>query len=202
MQIDRSKFLLLTTAISASVALAGFVGASGCSTSSTATDGGTTDASSSTTDGSSTDGSTTDAADGGEAGACLDDIVGSPTCEASGAVIGSTCQTKCTAAEFNFAAGVAAEIAPCILAIPSCDATPAAVTACIEAAIPKACPGVNASACTSMAATCSDGDATFLTKCNAIVPALRTGGLVAFETCVTEGGCATPIDTCIANLKN
>lgn len=210
MHIDRTKFLLLTTTLSAGVALvASVVGGAGCS-STNATDAGGTDANTSVPDsGGELDSSTSDgAADGGDAGACLGDL-GSPTCElgADAGDGGVVCQTSCVAALTNLRPAIADQAGKCLLELPTCEGGGADVDACFDKAIAKACPAADAPEyCTRLAALCNDAGAPdagaeATAKCGAIASALNSTGRIALETCVIESGCINSFDTCVAGLK-
>ncbi len=209
MQIDRSKFLLLTTTISAAL-VAGVAGGAGCSSTNATADAGAADANNSVIDsGGEVDSSTSDGAvDGGDGGACLGDI-GAPTCElgADAGDGGAACQTNCIAALTYLRPAVADQAGKCLLGLPTCEGGAADVAACFDDAIEKACPEPDAPAfCARVASNCidagaSDAGADVTSKCAAIASALSATGRSTLETCVTESGCINSFDTCVDGLK-
>ncbi len=211
MQIDRSKFLLLTTSLSAGVALvASVAGGAGCSSTNATADAGATDATTGVPDsGGELDSSTSDgAADGGDGGACLGDV-GSPTCElgADAGDGGPVCQMSCVAALTNLRPAIADQAGKCLLDLPTCEGGGADVEACFSQAIAKACPAADAPAfCDRLASICidagaPDAGAEATSKCGAIASALNATGRSTLETCVIESGCFNTFDTCVAQLK-
>ena len=207
MKIDRSKFLLLTTTISAAL-VAGVAGSAGCSSTNATNDAGGVDANTTADSGGEVDSGTSDGAvDGGDAGACLGDI-GSPTCElgADAGDGGLVCQTSCVAALTNLRSAVADQAGKCLLGLPTCEGGGAEVAACFEDAIKKACPDPDAPAfCARVAANCNDAGAAdagaaVTSKCAAIASALNATGRSTLETCVTESGCINSFDTCVDGL--
>lgn len=214
MKVDRTKFLLLTGALSAATAV-GAATQSGCTTTSATTDGGTTRATDSGTD------STTE---GGDGGACLGDTVteggdaGPLDCSKS------TCPTDCTNVQNAYKPGVAQAAVQCILALPTCESGSAALTSCATDALDNACDDATADAlCTKLVAGCTSGggdagdaggDAStsdagtsstmFDQKsCVNLVRSLASDARTNFVTCVTEGAgadsgvCKTDPGTCI-----
>ncbi len=216
MQIDRSKFLLLTTTISAGVALvASVAGGAGCSSTAATADAGGTDGSTSVVDsGGETDSSTSDgSADGGDGGACLGDL-GTPSCEAlgdggadGGADSGADCQLSCVQALTNLRPAVADQAGKCLLGLPTCEGGGPDVVACFDEAVAKACPAPDAPAfCARLESLCvdagaPDAGAEASAKCGAIASALNATGRTTLESCVIESGCALSFDTCVAQLK-
>src|SRR5438552_3609612 len=119
MNVDRARFLMLTTALSAATAVAASVG--GCTvTSSDAPTPVITPGSDAATDGAGYDAYYSDSSTE-DGGACLDDTGAAPSC--TGAQLG--CDTVCNHYTGNFKTGVAREIASCIVKLPSCE-SPAA----------------------------------------------------------------------------
>lgn len=173
MNVDRTKFLLLTGAIAAATVVAA---GAGCSTvSESGNDAGNRSDTGSGTDSggdSSTDASTD--ADGGTA--CLDDTL--PSTEGGGdagvdadvdadtdaAVIGpcgapdpaNGCANIC-GGDINphFKKGVAAAIDKCLLTIPQCETASVEMEGCIEDALDQACPDTTADTfCTPLVSAC------------------------------------------------
>lgn len=206
MQIDRSKFFALTTAISTAV-IAAMAGATGCSSTK---DTGASDAA---TQGDTGNGGLTDGSSNVDAGECLGDT-GHASCVPDGGVADPTCEGACDAAMSNFKTGVAEAITSCILTLPTCEGATDAVASCGSNAIARACEDTTATTfCDGLAATCNGdggggdggdgggGGNGFKSKCLAIAPALNATGREAFTTCATSEGCETPIDQCISQLR-
>jgi len=207
MNVDRARFLLLTTALSAATAVA--VSASGCTVKSDASDAGTvppveTDAA--TTYDSGMDAYTTDASD---ASACLTDDGIAPTCEgATNAACGTLCQNYLP----NYKKGVSRAIAECLLALPSCESgvDDSAIANCVQISLAKACPDPSAATfCTPLVTQCAaDAAGTNLdqTECQDLVVGLNDTGRTAFTSCVTEGNstpgyCSSDPSACIDQLE-
>jgi hypothetical protein len=219
MKIDRSRFLMLTGALSAATAL-GAAAIGGCSSSSTTV---APDASVPPTDsGVTTDGGgTTDASDAGtDSGACLGDTAPADAGDAGDggldctAAADTACQAGCEAALANLRAGIAFAAADCILKLPSCEgAATDVIGACIEAAAGKACADSTAAtycqdvfaACTDAGAPVDAGDAGGFTQadCEKAAVALNQTGRDTFMSCMVESGgsgCADP-QACLDALK-
>jgi hypothetical protein len=192
MNVDRARFLLLTTALSAATAVA--LSASGCSASDTkdTSSSGNVPTDSSTGD-AATDGYTaTDAAD---AAVCLADDGIDPTCE--GTLANADCGTACLAYVANYKKGIGRAIVECIGALASCTGAEAAMSACVQGALAKACPDPTAeSFCNPLADTCNDPDAGGMgdagailldrAECIEVAKGLSTTGRASFKTCVTD----------------
>jgi hypothetical protein len=191
MNVDRARFLLLTTAISAATAVA--LSASGCSATTNQTDGGTVspipgdDAATTPTD-SGTDAYSADASDGAT---CLTDDGIAPTCES--ATADATCTAQCQLYLPNYKKGVARAIADCVLALPSCEggSTNAGVANCVQIALASACADPSAATfCQPLVAECAaDGGTGALdqTECQDLAVGLSDAGRVEFTSCINEG---------------
>lgn len=190
MNVDRARFLLLTTAISAATAVA--LSASGCSATTNQTDGGTVTPTpgedAAVIPDSGTDAYSADASDGGE---CLTNDGIAPTC--ASATADATCTTQCAGYIPNYKKGVARAIADCILALPSCEggSTNAGVANCVQISLAKACPDPSAASfCKPLVTQCAaDGGTGALdqTECQDLAVGLSDAGRVEFTSCVTEG---------------
>src|SRR4051812_2384344 len=146
MKVDRTKFLLLTGALSAATTVA-LVSTSGCTTTSATTDGGATQP---PADDSGPDSTTEDG------GACLGDSVveggdaGSYDCSQS------SCATDCTNVQNAYRSAVGQDAVQCILALPTCESGGAAARKCAEDALAKACDDPAATTlCTKLVADCA-----------------------------------------------
>lgn len=190
MKVDRARFLLLTTALSAGTAV-GVMGM-GCSVTSTASDGGTpaTDDAATGTDSSTTDSSTTDG--GGDGGACLANEGLAPTCE--GASL--SCAATCAGFLPNYKNAVGRAIVECILALPTCEGATVEVANCVQKALGKACADPTAKTfCDPLVVSCggadggADAGASRLpqSECEDIATGLNATGRAALTSCITEG---------------
>jgi hypothetical protein len=220
MKIDKTRFILLTSTLAASAAVA-VVSTSGCTSTATQTDGGTQ-----TTD-SGTDGTTSDSStDSGDSGGqCLDDTGNAPFCGPTGeggdpdagddagdggtADAGPnspTCRYECNQASENLKKGVANAVNDCLNKDKDEATCIERTKACVAEGLAKACDDATAKTyCTSLVAQCK-GDAgeddagddagsstqTPFTQqaCEALVKALSAKGRENFTSCVTEGGTA------------
>ena len=225
MKIDRSRFLLLATALATGSA------ASACTVTSTTvtTDGGGASATDAT---AATDGTVaaTDsggdaspsgdaAADGGtakETGASCDDTVvdgGTVNCDnAVGTDAGLTgCGADprangfCSTIQANFKPQVAQNAIHCFEVAPACES----VGGCVVAAAAAACPDPTAPAfCQSVVTSCGDAGTpamgpdggAFEGACEQAASGLTGTGRATFKTCYAGGGCAD-IEACIAQLS-
>jgi hypothetical protein len=189
MKVDRTKFLLLTGAISAAVA---------CTVNSTTNNDGTNNPPAPPP---ADDGGTDSATDGGgdaagDGGACLGDTTtgdgGILTCGAA------SCPTTCTTVANEYRPGVAEATIECLLALPTCEGGGTPDThACADKALAKACDDTDATTtCAKLVAACSadagdasaDGGATFdQTSCQTLVRGLTASARTSFISCVTEG---------------
>jgi hypothetical protein len=209
MNVDRARFLLLTTALSAATAIA--VSASGCTVVSDKSDGGTVtppvDNDAATPYDSGTDAYY--ATDASDASACLTDDGIAPTCEgATNAACGTLCQNYLP----NYKKGVSRAIAECLLALPSCEAgvDEGAIANCVQISLAKACPDPSAATfCTPLVTQCgADGGVSNLdqTECQDLIVGLNDTGRTAFTSCVTEGNttpgyCQADPSSCIDQLE-
>ena len=210
MNVDRARFLLLTTALSAATAVA--ASASGCSATSDTKDSGTTaptpvdsGADSYTADGATGDSSTEDG------GACLDDTGLAPTCE--GAAL--DCASLCAHYIPIFKNGVGRAITECILKLPTCAGADVALAKCVDDALAQVCPDPTAEDfCTPLATACGPGDggdggagSLPLATCNPVAAGLNTQGRTELEACLkdnTDAGasyCTADPDICINAAK-
>jgi hypothetical protein len=191
MQIDRSRFLFLTSALAATTAVSLSAGVGGCSKSDSTTDGGAvaeTDASgvdASTSDSSVADAATADAAD---ATACLGDDGLAPTCDPTDG--GTQCTLQCQSVGTYLKHQVAQKAAECIEAninvFPTCEG---GSPACVVAATAAACDDPTADTfCTTFAPTCADagvgpdGGVLSQADCVAFVKGLTGGGRARLTT--------------------
>ena len=209
MNVDRARFLLLTTALSAATAVA--MSATGCSATSETTDGGATQTTPGTDSG--TDAYTADAYTGDssteDAGACLNDTGLAATCE--GAPL--DCATICEHYLPTFTKGVARAITACIIALPTCAGADAAIANCVQNALGAACPDPAAEGyCLPLSNACGDGDggdagaATLpLADCIDLAQGLNTQGRTAFTACINDGMgagyCVADPNTCIDTIE-
>lgn len=215
MQIDKSRFLFLTSSLAATAA-AVVVSTSACGTTTTATDtdAGTDDptADDSGTDGGSSDGSagdgssSTDASDA--AVACLGTDGTAPFCgpEIEGVDGGppAKCQFECSNVSKIFKTGVAVEISACLdkdVPDPTVEgACFAGVAPCVEGALAKACEDDTAAAyCTTLLAGCGDAaPVPSQADCIGVVSALSAAGKTSLSDCTAEGGCGGCFDSVAA----
>jgi hypothetical protein len=213
----RSRFLMLTGALSAAMALA--LGAtSGCNTLSTKTRTSPTSDSGTTTDGAAGDASA-DASDSGVV-PCLNDNTNKGDVDAGDAGLDclsnadGTCQSSCQNVLTILKAGVAYEAAECILKLPSCEGAATDVIGdCVIDAGAKACADPTSAAfCSSIQGACTDAGAdpdagdggTALTQadCVKIANTLSETGREAFTSCMIDnGGCVDPT-VCIAQARH
>jgi hypothetical protein len=193
MNVDKARFLLLTSALSAATVVA--ASASGCSVTSTDTDAGTVTPVTPGTDASTVDAGDIDAyVDGStdDAAVCLDDTGADASC----AGVNATCTTACEKYLPNFKRGVARSIVTCITALPTCDSAEMAIAACVQTALSQACTDPTAEGyCDPLVLEC-DGDsgtgtALDKTECSDLATGLNASGRTAFTSCVQEGQTAT-----------
>jgi len=212
MNVNRSRFLLLTAALAA--------GAGGCTINNTTVngDGGASqDASvsdSTTGDGgggdAGTDSAGDDGGDGGEGGTC-DDTVGTvPDCamlaDAGVGDGGTSCAqgtafpAACGAWAANLKNKVAASAINCAVALPSCESG-AGLATCLSGAINAACnDSTAATTCNAITAICADAGADAgptLVDCQQALSGLNQMGRDAIQTCFREGACAMDLAGCI-----
>jgi hypothetical protein len=210
MKVDRSRFLLLTGVLSA--ATLGVVGTgTGCSVTSSATDGGAATAD----DGGTADSATTvdaggDATPSADAApACLGDTAPAtdPDAGDGGDCASTGCAATCAAFATNFRAGVVKAIGQCLLTLPTCEGDP---TSCVDEALGKACHDPAATTiCAPLVSACASavGDAgPVLTQsaCEALINGLNPTGQATFTSCITEGtpgNCTTDPGYCLSTIK-
>lgn len=207
MNVDKARFLLLTTAISAATAVA--LSASGCtvqekdkdtgSSGNVPTDsggGGTDSSTDATTGDSSTDG-------GGDGGACLADDGIAPVCSDAGT--GYTCETACTRYGVNFKKGIARNIKDCFYKLPTCEGADVDTRACVDNAARAACADPSAvTYCATLYCATSTAVGTLQKDdCEAVAKLLSTTGRTNFTSCITEAGgpCAANADLCIDTIQ-
>jgi hypothetical protein len=198
MQLDRSRFLLLTSALAAATAVSFTAGLGGCSKADSTTDGGaTTDATAS--DSSPVEDGSTDAADASTADAsgCLTNDGLPPNCDPYDG--GAQCNYQCQAAARHFKNQVAVKAAACIdqnmNIAPTCEG---GEPACVEAATAAACTDPAAAPfCAGFLASCADaGDGGTITQaeCLSIANGLSGGGRDYLTTCVASSDCRFCLD--------
>jgi hypothetical protein len=203
MNVDRTRFLLLTSALSAATAVAAV--ASGCTVNNT--DKSTTPAVDSgiETDGASADAWVAPDAGDAEAAACLDDKGESPSC----AAVDASCSTACQHYLPNFKKGVARSIISCLSGLPTCEGAGTAIANCVQLALAASCQDTTATDfCTPVVESCkpTDGGTSPLdiTECVDLVTGLNSTGRASFTTCVTEGTpgyCGPTPSACIDSLE-
>jgi hypothetical protein len=224
MQIDRTRFLLLTGALTAAA-----LGASqGCTQKTNVVpDGGAaapadTDAADAASDDVVTDDARTDgSSDGGaclgdtpaEARACTDlgglDDAGMPLDASSDG--GETCiqslsgQSACENQKLLMKGAVAREAIACLLTLPTCEGVTPEATRCAMDALKKACPDPAAKAlCQQILAACGDAGAdagVTEAECEAFANGLSREGRDRLLTCTTEGGaCFNDVASCISYM--
>jgi hypothetical protein len=213
MKVDRTKFLLLTGALSAATTVA-LVSTTACTTTSATTDGGTVTPPSG--DDSGPDSTT-------EGGACLGDSVVEGGDAAAQDCSKALCPTECTNVQNAYRAGVAQAAVQCILALSICESGGSEATKCAEDALANACDDPTAATlCTKLVADCTapsdagyDADASTAdagaafdqASCVALVRGLNADARTSFTSCVTEGAgagngaCKTDPQTCLDNFK-
>jgi len=216
MNVDRTKFLLLTGAIAAATVVAAGAGCNTVTENSNDAGNGTDTGIESDSGGDSSSDASTDA-DGGTA--CLDDTL--PSTEGGDAGVDADVDADTDAAAIgpcgaadpangcanvcggdinpHFKAGVAAAIDKCLLTIPQCETASVEMEGCIEDALDLACPDTTADTfCTPLVSACdaasdagdADGgvDKLFTQKnCVKIAQGLNQAGRDAFQICINEG---------------
>ena len=192
MQIDRARFLFLTTTLAATTALTFTGGLGGCSKTDTTTDGGGTETDASNAD-SSVDSSIADASDAstGDATTCLDDDGVAPNCDSFDG--GAMCSVQCGSVSRHLKHQVAVKAAGCIdmnmNVSPTCEG---GSPACVEAALASACDDPTAAPfCADFVPKCedagagADGGVFTQAECVTFVRGLNAGGRAA----LTDQGC-------------
>lgn len=210
MNVDRARFLLLTTALSAATAVA--LSATGCSATSDTKDGGTTNTTPGTdagTDAYTADAYTGDSSTEDGGGACLDDTGLAPTCE--GAAL--DCSTICQHYIPTFKKGVGRAITDCIIKLPTCEGAQVEIANCVQIALAEACPDPTAEGyCVPLSTACGDadgGDAGASTlpvsDCIDLASGLNAAGRTAFSSCINDNQgasyCVADPNTCIDTIE-
>jgi hypothetical protein len=209
MNVDRARFLLLTTALSAATAVA--LSASGCTVKNDATDAGTTNPNPTTDSG--TDAYTADAYTGDssteDGGACLDDTGLAASCDG----VPADCSTICQHYLPTFKKGVARSITACLVKLPTCEGAQVEIANCVQNALGAACPDPTAEGyCGPLSTTCGDadgGDAGMATlpvaDCIDLASGLNDQGRAAFTACINDGMgagyCVADPNTCIDTIE-
>lgn len=206
MNVDRARFLLLTTALTAATAVA--LSASGCTVVSDNTDGGSTpvtpfDAATGTD--SSTDAYVAPDGNYADASTCLADDGLAPTCEGNA---DGTCTAICNGYIPNYNKGVARAIADCLEALPTCTGAETAIANCVQVALAAACADPSAATfCAPLVAQCSadaTGSPLNQTECQDLAVGLNSTGRGVFTTCIeggTAGYCGDNPSACIDQLE-
>jgi hypothetical protein len=151
-----------------------------------------------------------------EAGACLDDTGAAPDCTADA---GIACNAACNHYAGNYKAGVARDIANCLLKLPSCESPTQdnEIAACVQSALARACADTTADTfCTPHVAQCvgtpdgggPDGGSMAgleQMECRELATGLNSAGRAAFTTCLQNGMgtgyCRPDPTTCIDNIE-
>jgi hypothetical protein len=212
MNVDRARFLLLTTALSAATAVA--MSATGCSATSDTKDGGSSSGTTPETDSGTGTDATTDAYSSDastDSGACLDDTGLAPTCE--GAAL--NCATICQHFIPTYKNAVGRAITECIVALPSCEGigTDTLIAECVQKGLAAACPDPTAEGyCAPLSTACGDADggdagaaALPLPDCITLATGLNATGRTAFSACINNSMganyCVADPITCVDTLK-
>jgi hypothetical protein len=202
MNIDKSRFLLLVTTLSASSAAALAV-ASGCTVNNTTVDAGNGSLPDSSTEGPDLgDGSTT-SDDGGDAGACLGNTKPIQSCDSEGLADGgdagdagaAACLYDCNRFADEFTSEVAQNMRECMDLAPTCEGTS---EGCALKALARACDDPTATTYCANLLSCGTPDGGFdagpgtssnaQTQCVTVVRALKQSTRDALTTCVTSSG--------------
>lgn len=214
MQIDRSRFLVLTGALAAA-SLGAVAGASGCTiVTNNGTDASTPgpDGSTPGTDGSAAGDGSTNGDSAADASTCLgDDKVLNPSCASLAGDGGvNNCvqdpnigQPACADFQAGLRNGVAREAVQCLVTLPTCEGLATdPVADCAIKAMKKSCPTTEAAAlCKKAVADCAAASITpdvSEAECTSIASGLNAAGRQAFTDCATEGcslvgtGCLIP----------
>lgn len=201
MLIDKSKFLLLVTALSAATTACvikstgdGNDDGSGGSTTEGTTTSQTTTATGTTTATTTTGTSTTTATGTGGGEACLDDSADEPTCS-------STCEgvTNCNALAY-LKGEVAVDAAPCINALVDGTCSVLDARQCMYDSLAKACfdTAETHPICTNIATACAfTDDQTWQDDCQVRLDGLNDSGRTVYTDCMTEG---CDLDACALAL--
>jgi hypothetical protein len=200
MKVDRTRFLLLTTALSAATAIGAV--ATGCTVKSTEAP----TVNPVTEDSGGGDGGYDAYTDGGgDASACYDNTGAAASCAAAN----TSCTAACERYLTNYTAGVARGITECIIKLPTCEGADTEIAGCVQTALANACDDPTATTfCSPIVESCTaDGGGTSgidLTECTDLAKGLSTAGRAAFTSCVTEGTagyCKADPSTCIDTIE-
>lgn len=206
MNVDKARFLLLTTAISAATAVA--LSASGCTVQSKDKDTGSSGNTPPVDGGGGTDapsdGYVADSSDAGDGSvACLGDDGMGPVCSDAGT--GYTCEDACTKYGVNFKKAIARSIKDCFYKLPTCEGATAQRLACVDNAAQAACPDPTTEAfCAPLYCATSTAMGTLQkADCAAVGKLLSTAGRTAFTTCINEagGGCNALAEVCLDSIQ-
>lgn len=212
MNVDRARFLLLTTALSAATAVA--ASATGCSVTSESTDGGATNTTPGTDSGTTDSSTDAYAADGDtDGGACLDDTGAAATCDG----VPLDCSTICQHYLPTFKKGVARAITGCLVKLPTCEGAQLEIANCVQNALGQACADPTAEDyCNPLATACDgadggtdagDGGVATLPRadCIDLAKGLNDQGRTAFTACINDGQgagyCVADPNVCIETLE-
>ena len=205
MKVDKTRFLFLTSAITAAIGAA-----SGCALVSTSggnadggttptPDGATTGDGGSTSDASPEAATTSDASDSGAA--CLGESdAGSGNCSA----LGNGCALQCTDIVTRFKGDIALQAIDCVSKLPTCEAAELDIIACVDKSLANACTDPTATTfCTPLVTACNSPALT-QAACEQVATGLTAGGRTTFTDCITEGGassCTADPKFCIDSVK-
>ena len=208
MNVDRARFLLLTTALSAATAVA--MSASGCTVVSDDTkDGGATVPTPGTDSGAdayTADAYTADSSTRGRRRLSRRHRPRARPARARHADCASLCQHYVP----NYKNGVGRAITECILKLPSCTGVDAVLAKCVQDALAQACPDPTAEDfCAPLSTSCGPGDGGVgslpLSKCNPVAAGLNTTGRAALSACLNDGMdagyCVADPDICINDIE-
>ncbi len=199
MHLDRSRFLLLTSALAAGTAVCFTAGLGGCSKADSPPDGGAT-ATDSSSDSPVIEDGGTDAADGytADASGCLTNDGPQPNCDPFDG--GAMCNYQCQGVVRHFKNQVAVKASACIdqnmNISPTCEG---GAPACVEAATAAACADPAAVPfCAGFVASCADaGDSGTVSQadCLSLANGLSEGGRTYLTTCLGNGSdCRSCVD--------
>ncbi len=221
MKLDRTRFLMLTTALSGAIAACAVTstnntvpGGGGGGNDSGGGSDGTTTGDGATSQDSGKDTSTNP--DGASDAAICDDSVGTAGACASyadggagptdGGDAGNACLTSllCDDVLADLKPKVAQKTIECVFALPTCESG-AGIDVCIATALAGACPDATGkAACDQIASVCGDAgvDAgVSQADCQKYTAGLTAAGRTKFVACMTESACfITDVKTCLAQL--
>lgn len=185
MNIDRSRFLVLTASLSA-----GAAGVGACSVA--APDGvPATPTEASTANDASAEAGGECSADAGEAAACQ-------------TFTGTLCAEQCGRVASSFGRGVSRAFAACIDDFVDCtsEGNGDMVLACLEGAMTAACPASERLPWCATFDNCGEGTVS-RSACEGLVSALNESGYERFKACIDEGGggCGPHVYPCYQNAR-